>query len=99
MQQLLRGLSDDELRFMAAQSGLPSLSPAELRAGGLPPQLADPTMMARVAELQASLPPELRGGRAAQDPESLAKVAEVMAQKPELAESMSQVGPCGDVDM
>ncbi|KAG2428587.1 hypothetical protein HYH02_014289 [Chlamydomonas schloesseri] len=84
-QEMMKGMSDEQLRAMAKQMGVPDASIDALR-GGL-----DPDLMAKVAKVQSELPPELLRPDAARDPESMKKVAEMMAKNPEMAKTMGEV--------
>ncbi|GLI64121.1 hypothetical protein VaNZ11_007296 [Volvox africanus] len=86
-QDMMRGMSDEELRGMARQMGM-DVDPGFLRNGI---GNMDMDLMANVARMQAELPPDLRGLDAAHNPESMKRLAEVMAQKPEMAATMGQM--------
>ncbi|GIL45566.1 hypothetical protein Vafri_2766 [Volvox africanus] len=86
-QDMMRGMSDEELRGMARQMGM-DVDPGVLRNGL---GNMDMDLMANVARMQAELPPDLRGVDAARNPESMKRLAEVMAQKPEMAATMGQM--------
>ncbi|KAG2435080.1 hypothetical protein HXX76_007167 [Chlamydomonas incerta] len=84
-QEMMKGMSDDQLRAMARQMGMPD-APLDALRGGL-----DPDLMSKVAKVQAELPPELRGPDAARNPEAMKKMAEVMAKNPDMAKTMGEV--------
>ncbi|GLC34580.1 hypothetical protein PLESTB_001245900 [Pleodorina starrii] len=86
-QDMMRGMSDEQLRGMARQMGV-DVSPEVMR-GGLGNM--DPEVMAKVAQLQAELPPDLRGAEAARNPENMKRLADLMAKKPEMAATMGQM--------
>ncbi|GFR42389.1 hypothetical protein Agub_g3261, partial [Astrephomene gubernaculifera] len=93
-QEMMRGMSDEQLRGMAQQMGV-DVPPEALR-GGM--GNVDMDLMSKVAQLQAELPPDLRGPEAARNPESMKRVADLLAKKPELAASMGQVLTSMDAD-
>ncbi|PNW86582.1 hypothetical protein CHLRE_02g092550v5 [Chlamydomonas reinhardtii] len=84
-QEMMKGMSDDQLRAMARQMGMPD-APLDALRGGL-----DADLMTKVAKVQAELPPELRGPDAARNPEAMKKMAEVMAKNPDMAKTMGEV--------
>ncbi|GIL72091.1 hypothetical protein Vretimale_511 [Volvox reticuliferus] len=86
-QDMMGGMSDEDLRGMARQMGM-DVDPGILRNGL---GNMDMDLMAKVSRMQAELPPDLRGPDAIRNPESMKRLAEVMAQKPEMAASMGQV--------